>query len=166
MTFFEALTVALISAPVSLLVAIAFRWWEKRAVRWVVTGEAYVEYQSGMPTGANIAKLQVHNAGDADAYNVRLTRCNGGEFSSWETFEVGRLAPGENFPVTVSAIPENWETAWIEIIYQPTPVHRRKPTRSRRYLVALIVGCVHPEPPSKQPIDPGRGHNRWLRSDQ
>ena len=149
MTFTDSLVVALISAVVALATSLAFRWWESRKVEWLITGIAFRGYDSGTATGTFVARLEVHNTGDGDAYNVRLVRCNGGTFKAWETFESGKLASGESFPVTFDVSPENWTTAWFEIIYQPTPVKRRKPIRSRRYQVGEIAGPVSEFPPSR-----------------
>lgn len=148
LNFQETLIITAISAIVALATSLVFRWWESSKVEWLVTGIAFKGYDHGRATGTNVARLEVHNVGDGDAYDVRLLRCNGGTYKPWETFEVGKLAAGESFAVTFDTKPEHFDSAWFEIIYQPTPVRRRKTTRSRRYQVGAIAGHVHDMPPS------------------
>ena len=144
----EPFLVAALSALVSLATAIVFKWWESRKVEWLITGTAHNGYDHGRKTGTYVAELEVHNVGDGDAYNVQLVRCNGGKYKSFKTFEAGRLAAGDSFRVTFDTKPEAFDTAWFEIIFQPSPVHRRKPRTSRRYLVGALVGDVQDSPPN------------------
>lgn len=137
---------ALISAGVSLAVALIFRWWEQRKIEWVVTGKQSVAYVAGKDTENIRASIEIHNAGDGDAFNVRLLRCNGGEFTPWETFEAGRVAPGESIQAEFIVNPENWRTCWVEVIAVPTPVHLKRTIRSGRILLQPALATVTATP--------------------
>lgn len=143
------LATALISAAVSLAVALLFRWWERRTIEWVVSGESHREYVGGKETGRIRATIQVHNAGDGDAYRVRLIRCNGGEYKPLETFVAGRVPAGGSIPVEMSVEPENWRTCWLEVIAVPTPVHLNRTNRSGRLLVQPALAKGHTTVPLK-----------------
>jgi hypothetical protein len=148
MEWWSGVGAAIVAAVVSLATSIVFRWWESRRVVWVVTGEAYEEYSGGRATGKIRAELELHNAGDGDAFDVRLTRYNGGEYKTWDTFEGGRIAPGETVSIKFNLEHEIWKTAWFEVIARATPVHRSKTNRSPRYIVADVTGPARAMPPS------------------
>jgi hypothetical protein len=141
MDLWDGVGTALISAVVALLTSVVLRWWDRRSVRWVVTGEAHAEYNLGKRTDRARVELDVHNAGDGDAFDVRTRRCNGGTFTPWVTLEAGKVASGESFHVTFSVSEENMDSAWVEVIARSIPV-RRRPKTSRRYVLREVTGST------------------------
>lgn len=139
---------ALISAAVSLAVALSFRWWERRAVTWKLTGEQRPEHADGKATGYLRADIELHNTGDGDAYNVRTVRCNGADFEPWETFEAGKVASGESIKAAFTVQPDSWRTCWVEVVFASSPTHLKRTTRTGRlYLQPALANVTrNPKP--------------------
>lgn len=72
----QILVTALVSAVVSFAVTVILRVWDRRTVEWLVAGEAHPTYFAGEKKDM-VLNLELWNTGDADAYDVRLIRCNG-----------------------------------------------------------------------------------------
>lgn len=148
MNGWAVLATALISAAVSLAVALAFRWWERRTVAWKLTGEQRRERSGGTETGRIRAEIELHNTGDGDAYDVRFLRCNGEGLEPWETFEAGKVAAGESVRAAFSVTPEMWRTCWVEVIFASTPTHLNRTSRTGRLYLqpALATVTTTPKP--------------------
>lgn len=158
MNLWDGLGVALVSAVVSLITALAFRWWDRRKPDWLVTGYADADFDRGKETGLVRIELEVHNIGDADVYDVRTRRCNGGTYPSWVTFEQGKLPAGDSFKVRFRCSPETWETAWMEVIARPTPVARRSAKTQHRVVLRDVTGPKQHSGGFRQD-DTGRGRD-------
>ncbi|WP_082600776.1 hypothetical protein [Agromyces sp. Root81] len=149
MNWWEGLGTALIAAAVALLTSIVFRWWDRRSVKWVITGEAHDEYESGRTTGRVQINLEIFNAGDDDAYDVRLRRCNGGAADPWVTFQAGKVAAGESFPVRFSTSADIWESSWVELIARASPIGRSRSRTHPRVILRSVTGRKSDRPPSR-----------------
>lgn len=54
----------------------------------------------------NVGDLEVHHVGDDHAFDVRLCRCNGGDYPPWITFEVAKVPSGGSFAAKFWCSPE------------------------------------------------------------
>ncbi|ABR10436.1 hypothetical protein MPMin1_gp06 [Microbacterium phage Min1] len=154
MELWSGIWTALISACVALLTSITFRWWDRKKVDWLVTGVARVAYESGRRTDLIRLRIEVHNVGDDDAYDVRLRRCNGLEYLPWVTFEAGKVGAGESFKAEFLCTRDAWSSAWIEVIARTSPA-RREPKTWSRVVLSTRTGAVRDLSPRDEPA--GRG---------
>lgn len=141
----QILVTALVSAVVSFAVTVILRVWDRRTVEWLVAGEAHPTYFAGEKKDM-VLNLELWNTGDADAYDVRLIRCNGvnpdtgKEWECWETFEAGCIKAGEHVAFTMKPSFASWETCWVKVVFRPSPVYRHDPRCSRKYLLSKEIG--------------------------
>lgn len=162
MDLVQIFVTAVISAAVSFTVTAFMRCWDRHKVRWLVTGEAHTEYD-GKPTGRVRANMQLWNVGDADAFDVRLIRCNGkGEdgkdFETWTTFEAGCVKAGDHVDFVMHPMEDSYETAWVQPVSTSAPVFRHRPTQARRFVLSEEIPRVdHGPSPDWPRMTDGKG---------
>lgn len=127
--------VAAVVAFVSTGVTLYVQWWRKPEVRWLCDGRATIEKVIDSdgnlgPNGVIDVRLVLVNCGDGDAYGVEVTRCNGGEFLAFTSFERGVLRAGESIEVSMGPTTSSWESCWVELRYRSRPTSRSPELRS------------------------------------
>lgn len=164
MTFLEALAIALLSAGVAFLTTLGVRWWDRRKVEWIVTGEAHNDASTKDTERPRVhIHLQLHNVGDGDAYDVRIRRCNGGDYEPWTTFDAPVIKSGDSIDVQFLTGVADWETAWMEVTARSSPVAR---SRAKTYPRVVLRDVSGPRTAYKPDSREAQGRGRRLPPEQ
>lgn len=120
--------VTVLAALISTAVTLAFRWWDRTAVEWVLVAEAHGSTLPGRD-GQTKFTLIAHNAGTGTAYDVRTRRRRGPRYEEWHEFEAAVVRPGEI--VTITEHTSDWDALELDLSWTASPTRPCKPFRRK-----------------------------------
>lgn len=148
------------------------RLFDRGTVKWMVVGKAnWKQDRTDSPKNLRY-RMELWNTGDADAFDVRLLRCNGKDaktgkdLKTWETLEAGCIKSGEHIEFQMLPSAAHCKETWVQVIFRTSPVYRHKPTVSERiplHPLVHYVGYYLDDQPYKD-ID-GRGRIPDMKTD-
>jgi hypothetical protein len=171
-TLITALISAVISAVVSLAVTLLIRLLDRGTVEWMVVGKANWKQDRTDSPNKMRYRMELWNTGDADAYDVRLRRCNGKDsktgkdLTAWETLEAGCIKSGTYIEFQMLPSADCYKDTWVQVIFRTSPVYRHKPTVSKKirlYPLIRYIGAWSDDQPYSEIF--GRGWIRDLKKD-